>query len=55
MKRSTVVGPGGASVVDPIRTSYGMFIRWAHRAGGCSAWSGGPHVYVIVEGHTKSA
>eukprot|EP00798_Chlamydomonas_sp_ICE-L_P014663 gene14663-20698_t len=27
MKRSTVVGPGGLSVVDPIRTSYGMFIR----------------------------
>ena len=26
MKRSTVVGPNGASVVDDIRTSYGMFI-----------------------------
>jgi len=27
MRRSTVVGPNGESVVDPIRTSYGMFIR----------------------------
>ncbi len=30
MKRSTVVGAGGASVVDTIRTSYGMFIRRLH-------------------------
>ena len=28
MKRSTVVGSGGAGVVDNIRTSYGMFIRY---------------------------
>ncbi|KAL6752337.1 prolyl 4-hydroxylase alpha subunit-like protein [Haematococcus lacustris] len=27
MRRSTVVGPGGESVIDEIRTSYGMFIR----------------------------
>lgn len=27
MRRSTVVGPNGESVIDPIRTSYGMFIR----------------------------
>ena len=28
MKRSTVVGGDGNGVVDNIRTSYGMFIRW---------------------------
>ncbi|PRW56157.1 Prolyl 4-hydroxylase subunit alpha-1 [Chlorella sorokiniana] len=27
MKRSTVVGPGGASVEDSIRTSYGTFLK----------------------------
>ncbi len=27
MKRSTVVGENGESVVDEIRTSYGMFVR----------------------------
>ena len=27
MMRSTVVGEGGASVVDHIRTSYGTFLR----------------------------
>ncbi len=27
MKRSTVVGAGGASVVDNVRTSYGAFLR----------------------------
>lgn len=27
LKRSTVVGPNGESVVDPIRTSHGMFIN----------------------------
>lgn len=30
MRRSTVVGPHGESVVDPIRTSFGMFIRRRH-------------------------
>jgi prolyl 4-hydroxylase len=29
MMRSTVVGEGGASVVDHIRTSYGTFLRSA--------------------------
>lgn len=27
MRRSSVVGPKGESVIDNIRTSYGMFIR----------------------------
>ncbi|KAG1665545.1 hypothetical protein FOA52_000691 [Chlamydomonas sp. UWO 241] len=30
MRRSTVVGPNGESVVDPIRTSFGMFINRRH-------------------------
>mmetsp|Transcript_42240 Transcript_42240/g.126602 ORF Transcript_42240/g.126602 Transcript_42240/m.126602 type:complete len:287 (+) Transcript_42240:1109-1969(+) len=30
MRRSTVVGPNGASVVDPIRTSFGTFISRRH-------------------------
>jgi hypothetical protein len=30
MRRSTVVGPRGESVVDDIRTSYGMFIKRLH-------------------------
>lgn len=31
MMRSTVVGEGGASVVDHIRTSYGTFLRCRSR------------------------
>lgn len=33
LRRSTVVGAGGESVVDNYRTSYGMFIRWGQGEG----------------------
>ena len=35
MKRSTVVGENGDSVLDSIRTSYGMFIRCVREHGEC--------------------
>jgi hypothetical protein len=28
MRRSTVVGANGSSVLDEYRTSFGMFIKW---------------------------
>jgi hypothetical protein len=37
MKRSTVVGAGGKSVTDNIRTSYGTFIRCAAAAAAAAA------------------